>query len=165
MQRSDEAASPEAPSGATPAGAGAADDPLRARLEAVADGLLFISEGDAPFEFFRLPAPPAEDAAGDDAGGPLTVEEFRAALGVGGDVRVEAVPLDRFFAGHVEDADPADPVMRRQVPRFRALRETLRRELSGVRVFRVGEVEVRAYVAGRAPDGGVAGLATTLYET
>lgn len=129
-------------------------DATRARLERAAEGLVYTSEGDAPFEWMELGAAEA-----------LTLEGFRALAGAAPGTRVEEVPLDRFFAGHIEESDPADPTAQSLRERYRALREALRDSLAEVRVFRVGEVEIRCYVVGRTPQGTVAGLATTAWET
>lgn len=128
-------------------------DSTRARLEAAAQGLVYLSEGDAPFEFVELgPA---------DA---LTPQSFAALAGSPG-APVEEVTLDRFFAGHVEESDPDDPTAQSLVPRYRALRDALRESLSEVRVFRVGRMELRCYAVGRTSAGTVAGLVTTAWET
>ena len=51
-------------------------------------------------------------------------------------------------------------------PRFDALRQTLAGQLSGVKVYKVGdEPEKQVYVVGKAPDGRWAGLKTTVVET
>ena len=126
---------------------------MRERLERAAAGLLYTSEGDAPFEWVEL------------AGNDLTPDGFRALVAAAPGTRVEEVSLDRFFAGHIEGSDPGDPAAQALVERYRALRETLRAVLPDVRVIRVGEVEIRCYLVGRAPGGGLAGLATTALET
>lgn len=132
-----------------------ADTDPRARLESAADGLFFLSEIDAPFEWVELLDAPA---------GELTPESVARGLGEP-EVPVETRSLDDFLAGHIEKADPADPVGQENVPRFRALKEAVAATLSDVRVFRVGEVEVRYYVLGRIRDGRVAGLMTRALET
>lgn len=133
----------------TAAGAGP-----RGRLEEAARGLLYVSETESPFEYVELSGAPG-----------LTPEGVRAALGEPADTPVAELPLDRFLAGHVEEADPADPAARESVERFRALRRTLEESLSGVKVFRLGEVRVRYYALGHTPDGRVAGVATNALET
>lgn len=138
--------------------AGRTDDggtAVRVRLEAAADGLLFLSETDAPFEYVELPGIPD---------GEVTTEAVASAVGSAG-APVETRSLDDFLAGHIDQADPADPVAQENVPRFRALKAALTESLSDVRVFRVGEGEVRYYVLGLTVDGRVAGLTTRALET
>jgi hypothetical protein len=129
---------------------------VRERLEAAAEGLLFISESESPFEFEELPGgAPAE----------LTPDTVRAALGEPEGTPVAELTLDRFLAGHIEDADPADPVAQENVARFQALKQALTESLSDVRVFRVGDVQVRYHALGRTPDGKIAGLVASALET
>jgi hypothetical protein len=128
-------------------------DSPRARLEAAAEGLVYLSEGDAPFTFVELGAADA-----------LTPQSFAALAGSPG-APVEEVSLDRFFAGHIEESDPGDATAQSLVPRYRALRDALRETLTDVRVFRVGRMELRCYAVGRTPQGTVAGLVTTAWET
>ncbi len=129
---------------------------MRGRLEAAAEGLLFLSESESPFEYVELPGePPAE----------LTPDAVRAALGEPEDTPVAELTLDRFLAGHIEEADPADPVAQEQVARFQALKQALTTHLADVRVFRVGDVQVRYHALGRTPDGRIAGLAASALET
>jgi hypothetical protein len=134
----------------------AAERGVRARLEAAADGLLFISESESPFEYVELPG---------GASRALTPDAVRAALGEPRTTPVAELTLDRFLAGHIEEADPADPVSQANVARFRALRRALTDTLAEVKVFRVGEVQVRYYALGRAPDGSAAGLVASALET
>jgi hypothetical protein len=96
---------------------------------------------------------------------PLTADAFRAAAGVPADEPVEEQTLDAFFARHIERVDPADAEAVARVPRYRALRRTLRTSLRGTRVFRVGRIAIRCYVVGVDRHGHVVGLATTAIET
>lgn len=131
-------------------------DMLRQRLEAAAEGLLYTSESDRPFEWFLLP--------GGAAGWPYSVDEFarRAALAAG---PLEERGLDRFFAPHIENTDPADTQTQALRPRYEALKEALRTELREVRVFRAGKIEVQCFVVGDDGAGSLAGLRTVAVET
>jgi hypothetical protein len=51
-------------------------------------------------------------------------------------------------------------------PKFDALRQSLESQVSGVKVYKVGdEAEKQVYIVGKAPDGRWAGLKTTVVET
>ena len=132
---------------------------MRAALEAAADGLVYSSESDRPFEYVELAA------AAPPHLGPLTAERLAALLGAAPGTRIEERSLDRFLARHIETSDPYDAEAQRVRPRYEALRDVLRGSLADVRVFRVGEVEVRCYVVGWTPEGSLAGLVTTAVET
>jgi hypothetical protein len=129
---------------------------VRERLEGAAEGLLFISESESPFEYEELPG---------DAPAELTPDAVRAALGEPEGTPVAELTLDRLLAGHIEEADPADPVAQENVGRFQALKQALTASLADVRVFRVGDVQVRYHALGRTPDGKVTGLAASALET
>ena len=126
---------------------------LREHLGAIAEGLLYVSESEAPLEFVAAPLPPGTE---------VTVESVASAFGEAGLAREGSV--DAFFAGHIGDADPADPVAQRLVPRFVALVTALEEHVREPRVYCFGEVEKRCYVVGGV-DGTVAGLRTTVWET
>lgn len=128
----------------------------RERLEEASRDLLYVSETESPFEYVELPGSPRAE---------LTPEAVRAALGEAEGTPVQEITLDRFLAGHIEEADPADPVAQENAGRFRALKRVLEETLSGVKVFRVGDVQVRYHALGRTQDGRVAGLAAGALET
>ena len=131
------------------------NETLKAELEQASQGLLYLSEGEAPFEYVELAAASAAD---------LTPARFAPLVGAAPGTPVAEESLDRFLSGHLEGADPADPVAREQQGPFASLKALLEARLSGARVLRVGAVEIRCYLVG-VSDGGVAGLATTAIET
>lgn len=127
----------------------------RARLEAAAAGLLFVSESEAPLEYVEATLPAGAAAA-------TRAATVARAFGERGAVRESSVAA--FFAGHLGDADPADPVQQSLVPRFRALVTAIEEELRAPRVYCFGEVEKRCYVVGEA-GGVLAGVRTVVFET
>jgi hypothetical protein len=129
---------------------------VQRRLERAAEGLLYTSESDYPFDYFFRAA---------TVRGALTPETFRAILGEPPGAEIEERSLDDFFARHIERVDPNDPVAQALVPRYRRLRETIRRSVNDVRVFRSGSVVIRCYVVGTDRNGNVVGLETTAIET
>ena len=131
-------------------------DMLRQRLEEAAEGLLYTSESDRPFEWYQLP--------GGAKGWPYSVEEFARRAGMAGEP-LEERDLDRFFARHIENTDPADTQTQALRPRYEALKEALRTELGDVRVFRTGRIEVQCFVVGDDGAGSLAGLRTVAVET
>jgi hypothetical protein len=129
---------------------------LRNRLEHAADGLLYTSESDFPFEFFCAPAQVADT---------LTAEAFRAIAGVAADAPFEEISVDDFFARHIERVDPNDAVAVALVPRYQELKEAVFETLHEPRVYRVGTIAIGCYVVGTDKRGNVAGLTTTSIET
>ena len=148
--RADEVAAPDAQQAGTPT------DVTRFLLERAADGLLYTSESDYPFTYVFRQA---------RATAPLTVEEFRAVVGLPPDAPVETISLDDFFARHIERVDPYDDVAVALVPRYRVLRETIRHAVREPVVFRVGRIAIDCYVVGTDWEGNVVGLTTVAIET
>ena len=129
---------------------------VRNQLEHAADGLLYTSESDFPFEFFCAPAQIADT---------LTAEAFRTIAGAAADAAFEEISVDDFFARHIERVDPNDAVAMALVPRYQALKATVFETLHEPRVYRVGTIAIRCYVVGTDKRGNVAGLTTTSIET
>jgi len=132
-------------------------DGIRARLAQAAEGLLYTSESDRPFDPFEL--------AGGGAGWPYGAEEFARRIGAAAGAPVEERPLARFFAPHIENTDPADTRSQALRPRYEALRALLSSTLREVRVFRVGRIEIDCYAVGDDGAGNLAGLHTVAVET
>ncbi|MEP6733316.1 MAG: nuclease A inhibitor family protein [bacterium] len=131
----------------------------RLLLEAVSNGLLYTSESDYPFVYFRHaglhnPAQPALSAAA-----------FGSLVGIAPNTPIEVISLDAFFARHIERVDPSDAAGRALIPRFILLRETLRRSLSHTRVYRVGTIAIDCYIVGFDVNGDLQGLTTIAIET
>jgi hypothetical protein len=103
------------------------------------------SETDAPFEAFELPA-----------GTDITPDRLRQMARSPKSAAVEETTLDELFAT-VPSGDRA---------KFQRLRQAIEGNLSGVRVFKVGdEAERQVFVVGKSADGKWAGLKTTVVET
>ncbi|MDB5290344.1 MAG: Nuclease inhibitor-like protein [Phycisphaerales bacterium] len=118
------------------------DDLLEA-LKMATNGLLYPSESDEPFEPFRWKRTtddPAKEVAAHDKPG----------------AKIREQSVDEFFAGLAESDD---------AKKFADLRRELESRLSGLRVFRVGDIEVGVYLIGKTPSGDWAGLRTTSVET
>jgi hypothetical protein len=131
-----------------------ADDVLDS-LRAASAGLLFPSERDQPLEAFVWT----------DAGAELDASALRRRLGLPADAPVERVDPDEFFADAVARRDWHGAAEKDSARRFRILVEVLKDRLSGLRAFRVGRVEIDAYVVGRTARGDWAGVRATLIET
>jgi hypothetical protein len=124
-------------------------------LERAAAGLMMPSESEAPFDAVRWPGLTGEPS--DD--------DVRRLAGADAADPVEQTTLEHLFRNVAVDHDWHDDAQRANVPRFRALADAVRAALTDVRVYRVGTTQVQAFIVGRTPDGGWAGLHTTLVET
>lgn len=128
-------------------------------LQVASWGLLYTSESDYPFVYFRRTGlnRPTTTA--------LSVAEFKQLLGIAPSTVVEVISLDTFFARHIERVDPADDVAQALVPRYVNLRETLRTRLAQVVVYRVGTIAIDCYIVGFDVSGNLEGLTTISIET
>lgn len=144
---------------------------LREELEAAAADLSYTSESDYPFRFFTLPP-------GSEPG--LTALSFLNCLGISRQLidelnlsagqLIEEKSLDGFFPtvdglAMYHNAEVNDPEVVSESERFKNLEAVLRRRLQDVKVFRVGMIEIRCYIAGVDETGAIAGLVTTSIET
>lgn len=132
------------------------DSPLRERLEREAEGLVYTSESDRPFEFFLLAG------AGNR---PPGIEAFAELVKAPPGAPLEERDLDEFFLRHAETSDPYDTEAQRVRPRYERLRETLRNELRWTTVYRIGRIEVQCWIVGGDGRGNLTGLRTVAVET
>jgi hypothetical protein len=122
-----------------------AKDPVLDALAKASKGLRYTSETDAPFEPFAW-------KDGDE----LTEDRLLQLAGAEPGTAVEQTSLDEFFR----------LVPSENQPQFQKLAAALQSQLSGIKVYKVGdEPEMQVYVVGKAADGRWAGLKTTVVET
>jgi hypothetical protein len=141
----------------TPGSNGDEMSELRGEIEGAAEGLLYTSESDRPFEWFELP--------GGAAGWPYGVDVFARRIGAAAGAPVEERTLDRMFRPHIETVDPSDTRSVEIRPRYEALKQMLASRLREVRVFRVGRIEIDTYAVGDDGHGNLAGVRTVAVET
>ena len=79
--------------------------------------------------------------------------------------RAEEKSLVDFFARHTATSDPYDSEAQRIRPRYEALMRTISTKLRGVRVYRLGRLEIECYIAGLDTHGNLVGLKTVAIET
>ena len=129
-------------------------DSIATQLKQASKGLLFLSESDAPFEVIHWPAQ-----------GELTPPKLLQLTGHPPDAPVELRTVDDFFAIATQEEDWHDEEEREIVQRFQHLVSVLNQNLSNIQVYRVGSIEIDAYIVGVTPSGNWMGLSTQLVET
>ena len=127
---------------------------ITTQLSSAAQGLLFLSESDAPFEVVHW-----------SAQGELTPTKLLQLTEHPPDAPVELRTVDEFFEVATAEEDWHDEDERETVQRFQNLVSILKQNLSQLQVYRVGSVNIDAYIVGVTPSGEWAGLATKLVET
>jgi hypothetical protein len=128
---------------------------LQATFADAAERLLFTSESDAPLTWF----------ARDGVRTVPTGAAMLRLLELSPTTRVEQITLDRLMRNAVLSEEGAGLADQHRAARFRQLVQVVNRELTGVTVFRVGEVQVRIFIVGRTRCGTLAGLETLAIET
>ena len=126
-------------------------------MERASSDLVYSSESDRPFEFFALPYKGRSS--------PPSATEFARLVGAPKDAPVQERSLLDFFARHTATSDPYDSQAQKLRPRYEALMRALSTRLRGVRVYRIGKIEIDCYVAGLDSNGNLAGLKTVAVET
>ena len=131
------------------------DTPLALqRIKEAAEGLLYPSESDYPFEAVLF----EEETA--------SLEERLTALsGKEKGSFVERVTLAHFFRNAVNVYPDATPEQKAIAERFVHLEKMVQQELDSVAVYRIGGVQVDAFIIGKLPDGRYGGLRTKMIET
>jgi hypothetical protein len=129
-------------------------DSIATQLQQASEGLLFLSETDAPFEVITWQTP-----------GELTPAKLLQLTNHPPDAPVKVVSVDDFFAIATAEEAWHDEEKEETVKRFQHLVSILKQNLSQLQVYRVGSIEIDVYIMGMTPGGEVAGLSTKLVET
>jgi hypothetical protein len=130
------------------------DDELLEELEQAIAGLLFMSEADYPFSTFRW--------KGDIE---LTETYLREQAGSGADATVKVKTVDELFRVAVSEPDWKGEAELAFAKRYQSLVRWLKKNLSDLRVYRVGEINIQVYMVGRSPGGNWLGISTRVVET
>lgn len=124
------------------------------KIKAAAEGLLYISESDYPFELVHLKATS------------VALEQHLIRLSNHTiDAKVEQVTLEHFFRNMVKIYPDASSEQEMMALKYKNLQDVLLHELQVVTVYRVGEVQFDAFIIGKLPDGSYGGLRTKVVET
>jgi hypothetical protein len=126
------------------------------QLQKASDGLLLMSESDYPFEVFLWEA---SDSL------VITPETILKKTGHPIDTPVEVVDIDSFFSVATTEQEWHNLEEREMVKKFQTLVETLKHNLSEIKVYRLGERSIDVYIVGKTPIGDYAGLSTKVVET
>jgi len=112
-------------------------------LRKASEGLMYPSESEAPFDVFRW-----------KPSGPDSLKDVQAHAKKG--AAVQEQPVDEFF-NELQESEDAQ--------RFAELRRKLESVVSGLKVYRVGKINIDVYLVGKAGSGDWVGLHTSSVET
>ena len=127
---------------------------LSADLDAACDGLVYISETDAPVRpFFRERG---------TAGGSATAQEKLESETA---MACRRTDVDEFFGRLIRTEEWHTPAQRLNAEKFRLLKDLLVSRLSDLGVYKCGTIRVKIFVVGNDRDGNIAGIETEAVET
>lgn len=124
------------------------------QFRTAADGLLMMSESDYPLEAFLW-----------ETTAPATPEKVIQQTSHPQDTPVEVVDIDSFFSVATTPQDWHEDEEKAIVTRFQKLLEIIKSSLKNPQVYRLGEIEIDAYIVGETPTGDLVGLSTKVVET
>lgn len=124
------------------------------QLRTAADGLLMMSESEYPFEVFLW-----EDAA------PATPQKVVQQTNHPQNTPVEIVGVDDFFQMATTEEDWHEEEEKATVKRFQTLVQELKKNLTNLQVYRLGNKEIDVYVVGQTPAVNLVGISTKVVET
>jgi len=122
------------------------------RFDQLSEGLLFMSETDAPLTYYELSPDKSQEWP------PSTGGQFLQLIGEDPEAHVEKLEPEKFF----RDLRPGNEDREDQVA---ALQKAMTGELLNLAGFRVGETQINIFVLGTDDSGKVAGLRTLSVET
>lgn len=129
-------------------------DKILSEIEHACDGLIYISEQDAPITAF-VSERSAEQAP----------EEILRHLSGETYERIEEVEFDDFFERLTGDKDWHGAKEKEKVEKFRALKKTLEDNLTQLQALKFGRIRKNIFVVGRDKDNRLVGIRTESVET
>lgn len=129
---------------------------LQDQLQKATEGLLFMSESEAPLEPFTWES---------EGGSALNAQTILQKTKHPKETPVDVVDVDCFFEVATKEQDWHFPEEREMVKKFQALVETLKTNLSDLTVYRVGKRSIDVYIVGKTPTQEYVGLSTKVIET
>ena len=129
------------------------DEQLIEELREATRGLTYMSESDYPFEVFNWGAvEPTHDF-------------LRGLTGEAADTPVETRTAVEFFRVAASEEEWKNAVQLGAAHGFPKLLRLLEQNLTGLKAFRVGTINIPVYVAGRSASGNWLGVSTRVVET
>ena len=126
------------------------------KLKKAAEGLYFMSESDHPFETvgFKPEKPEA-----------TTEENLLKHLSLPAGTTLEKQELTYFLRNQTRDLPEHGAEEKARAQKFRELETLLKKEIPDIAVYRIGQVQIDAFLLGKLPDGSLGGLKTKQIET
>ncbi len=130
------------------------DEELLDELERAAEGILFMSEADYPFETLYWKGLSE-----------ISPKFLRSLTGHSDSSPIEIVSLDDFFRVALSEESWRSEEDRQAAGKYSNLVRILKDDLDVAKVYRVGEINIPVYIVGRNRTGNWLGVATRVVET
>ena len=130
------------------------EESLQAKLENACAGLIFVSETDSDVTPVFGNVPLSKSAA-----------DVLMAIGVSPTKQVRSVRFENFFSRLTTKKVWFGEEQLMNAERFIALKRLLQKELSDLKVFRVGKIRLTIFVVGFDREGKIAGVKMDAVET
>ena len=143
------------------------DQELIEQLERLTTGLLWLSESDYPWQIVTWETQLDEEDS-EEAIAKLDTQIRNQLIAINPDqepTQIEDQELDDFLQGITTSKGWYGEEELAECQRYQDLVSFLNNSLSGVRVYRLGEVEVKIYVLGQTPSKNILGIETISVET
>lgn len=131
-------------------------DQFLKNLQERCDGLFYLSESEYPLEPVLLPLP---------KGGVISDKDIVTLTGLPESQLVETVDLPYFFRNHTAETPDGDDFTQSIVQRFRDLQTYMEKNLTDIKVYRIGKREIQVYALGKLNENQLAGFKTISVET
>jgi len=129
-------------------------DDLKQQIKNAAEGLWYISETDA--EIFPFTGSKADS---------VTKENLLEQIGKPPDAPVEERGFEEMFARFIKIEDWFGDEEKATAAKFAALKDLLEKNLTDLKVFKVGQINLDIYFIGLDAAGNLAGIQTKAVET
>lgn len=130
------------------------DEELLADLKRASEGLFIMSESDYPFETVYL-----------DGKIELSAQYLRQMAGKNDDATVETRSIEEFFGAATFEPDWKKGENLIRTPDYQSVVRLLEENLTDLRVFKVGEINIPVFILGKSGEGNWIGLSTRVVET
>jgi Nuclease A inhibitor-like protein len=126
------------------------------KLKQASDRLLMMSESEYPFEVFLWANEAQEN---------LTNQKLLQLTGYPQETIIETVELDYMFRNCAQEKEWHDETQKQNIQKFQSLVKILKDNLTGIKVYRIGTINIDVYIVGKTPSGDLAGISTKIVET
>jgi hypothetical protein len=130
------------------------NEELFGALKEATEGLLYMSESDYPVEVIRW-----------DGSEQLSPDYLRKIAGADSSAAVEESAMEDFFRVLAGEQEWKGEEQLAEAQRYQRLRKLLEENLRGIKVYRVGEINIGVYVLGESVEGDWLGVSTRAVET